>query len=119
MSQILLLPLLVYGAVFLLAIPIGLYMARVFEGRLGLPAWLRRLESLLDTGPQNWKQYAFSFMAFNVLTFVVGFAVLALQPYLPLNPDGKKMLAVSPGRRDRTNRPMACAKYSGVEALVA
>ena len=93
MSQILLLPLLVYGAVFLLAIPIGLYMARVFEGRLGLPAWLRRLESLLDTGPQNWKQYAFSFMAFNVLTFVVGFAVLALQPYLPLNPDHMKMLA--------------------------
>ena len=31
-------------------------------------------------------------MAFNVLTFVVGFVVLALQPYLPLNPDGKKML---------------------------
>ncbi len=36
-----------------------------------------------------------------------------------LGTDGKKMLAVSPGRRDRTNRPMACAKYSGVEALVA
>ena len=29
------------------------------------------------------------------------------------------MLAVSPGRRDRTNRPIACAKNSGVDALVA
>ena len=32
-------------------------------------------------------------MVFNALTFVVGFAILTLQPYLPLNPDGKKMLA--------------------------
>ncbi|SKV50529.1 Uncharacterised protein [Mycobacteroides abscessus subsp. abscessus] len=29
------------------------------------------------------------------------------------------MLAVSPGVRDRTYRPIACAKNSGVEALVA
>ena len=28
------LPLLVYGAVFALAVPIGLYMARVFDGHL-------------------------------------------------------------------------------------
>ena len=33
--------------------------------------------------------------------------------------DGTNTDAVSPGRRDRTNRPTACAKNSGVEALVA
>jgi hypothetical protein len=33
--------------------------------------------------------------------------------------DGRKTLAVSPGRRDRTKRPIAWAKYSGVDALVA
>ncbi len=33
--------------------------------------------------------------------------------------DGRKMLAVSPGRRDRTKRPIAWAKNSGVDALVA
>ena len=93
MWQVWVLPLLLYGVAFALAIPIGLYMARVFEGRLRMPRWLRWIESRLDTGPQNWKQYAFAFMAFNVVTLVVGFAVLALQPYLPLNPDGKKMLA--------------------------
>jgi potassium-transporting ATPase potassium-binding subunit len=92
MFQVWLLPVLVYGVAFALAIPIGLYMARVFDGRLHAPRWLRWIESRLDTGPQNWKQYAFAFMAFNVVTFLVGFAVLALQPYLPLNPDGKKML---------------------------
>ncbi len=95
MSQVWLLPILVFAAVFALAIPIGLYMAKVFEGRLRLPAWLRWVESQFDTGPQSWKQYAFAFMAFNVVTFVIGFAVLSLQPYLPLNPDGKKMLAAT------------------------
>ena len=79
--------------VFALAVPIGLYMARVFEGRLRVPGWLRWIETRLDTGAQNWKQYALAFMVFNALTFVVGFAILSLQPYLPLNPDGKKMLA--------------------------
>jgi potassium-transporting ATPase potassium-binding subunit len=93
MWQIWILPLLVYGAAFALAVPTGLCMARVFDGRLHAPSWLRWLESRLDTGPQNWKQYALAFMAFNVVTFVVGFLILTLQPYLPLNPDGKKMLA--------------------------
>ncbi len=93
MWQVWVLPLLVYSVTFALAVPIGLFMARVFDGRLHTPKWLRWIESRLDTGPQNWKQYALAFMAFNVVTFLVGFAVLALQPYLPLNPDGKKMLA--------------------------
>jgi len=93
MSQVWLLPILVFAVVLALSVPIGLYMAKVFDGRLRLPAWLRWIESQFDTGPQSWKQYAFAFMAFNIVTFMVGFAVLALQPYLPLNPDGKKMLA--------------------------
>ncbi len=33
--------------------------------------------------------------------------------------EGRKMLAVSPGRRDRTKRPITWAKNSGVDALVA
>ena len=67
MGQVWILPLLVYGVAFALAVPIGLYMARVFDGRLRLPRWLRWIESRLDTGPQDWKQYAFAFMAFNVI----------------------------------------------------
>src|SRR5919202_1832512 len=34
-------------------------------------------------------------LTFNAAAFAVGFLVLALQPVLPLNPDGKGMLAPS------------------------
>src|SRR5262245_7903879 len=90
-----LLPLLILGVTFVLAVPLGLYMAWTFDARFQPPAWLRRVESLVDTGPQSWKQYALAFMLFNLVTFVVGFAILSLQPFLPLNPDGKGMLSPS------------------------
>jgi potassium-transporting ATPase potassium-binding subunit len=89
------LPILIFVVAFAAAVPLGLYMGAVFEGRLRLPAWLRPVEAQFNTGPQNWRQYAFAFMAFNIVTFFVGYAVLALQPYLPLNPDGKKMLSAT------------------------
>ena len=92
MWQVWLLPLLVFGVALGAGDP-----DRPLHGpglrRPSPPAEMAALDRIaLDTGPQNWKQYAFAFMAFNVVTFLVGFAVLALQPYLPLNPDGKKML---------------------------
>lgn len=87
------LPILIFVLTVALAVPLGLYMAAIFDSRLRAPAWLRWPESRVDTGPQNWKQYAVAMLLFNVAIFVIGFAVLALQPWLPLNPDGKKMLA--------------------------
>src|SRR6266852_3261454 len=89
------LPLLILGTTFLLAIPLGLCMAWIFDGRYDPPGWLRRIESWMDTGPQNWKQYCWAFLLFNVVTFIVGFAVLSLPPEHPafLTPDGKGMLA--------------------------
>jgi K+-transporting ATPase ATPase A chain len=89
------LPLLILGTTFILSIPLGLFMAWIFDGRYHPPGWLHRVESSMDTGPQNWKQYCWAFMLFNVVTFIVGFAVLRLQPYHPsfLNPDGKGMLS--------------------------
>jgi K+-transporting ATPase ATPase A chain len=75
-----------------LSVPVGLYLAWVMEGRYRTPRVLRWLEERLNTGPQNWKHYAVALMLFNTVMFVFGFAVLALQPYLPLNPDGMKML---------------------------
>src|SRR5262245_47350088 len=87
------LPLLILGLAVILAVPIGLYMAWIFDGRYRTPDWLRWFELRVDTGPQSWKQYAVALLLFNVAIFVVGFTVLALQPVLPLNPDGKKMLS--------------------------
>src|SRR5262245_28085991 len=87
------LPLLIFLATVALAIPLGLYMAGVFDGRYRAPGWLRWFEQRVDTGPQTWKQYAVALLLFNVAAFVVGFLILVLQPFLPLNPDDKKMLS--------------------------
>jgi K+-transporting ATPase ATPase A chain len=89
------LPLLIYGLTFALAVPLGLYMARLFDGRYRLPGPLAWLEKQFDTGPQTWKQYAVSLLIFNTTAFVLGGVVLALQPWhpWPLNPDEKGALA--------------------------
>src|SRR5262249_55745627 len=81
------------GVGVLVSIPTGLYLARVMDGRLSLPLWLRRLEQRLHTGDQDWKGYAFSLLAFNALLFVVAFVLLVLQSLLPLNPDARPRLA--------------------------
>ncbi|MBL8823206.1 MAG: potassium-transporting ATPase subunit A [Planctomycetia bacterium] len=83
-----LLPLLIVFVAVLLSIPLGRYLTKVLDR----PAqgWL---EKQLDTGAQNWKQYCLAMLSFNVLVFVIGFLVLLLQPWLPLNPDNKGMLA--------------------------
>ena len=49
----------------------------------------------MDSGGQNWKQYLFALLTFNILMFIFGFLVLALQPYTPLNPRGLTLLAPS------------------------
>ena len=94
-----LLPLLIVGTTVLLSVPVGRYLAKVMDGRYAPPAPLRWIEKRLNTGPQNWKQYAISLLLFNTLMFVFGYIVLALQPNMPLNQkdsafaDGKGMLS--------------------------
>jgi K+-transporting ATPase ATPase A chain len=93
MLQIWVLPVLIFALTVVLAYPLGLYMTWILDGRYRVPGWLRWLERRVDTGPQDWKTYTVSLLLFNVGIFIVGFAVLALQPWLPLNPDNKGMLA--------------------------
>jgi K+-transporting ATPase ATPase A chain len=90
-----LLPLLIVGTTVVLSIPVGVYLAWIMDGKYRPPSWLRVLEGWLNTGPQNWKQYAIALLSFNVIMFVMAFVILALQPYLPLNPNlhDKGMLA--------------------------
>jgi K+-transporting ATPase ATPase A chain len=79
----------------LIAFPLSRYMAWIMDGKyrpLPVFGWF---EKRLDSGPQNWKQYAGSLLFFNTALFVFGFIVLALQQWMPLNPDGKVMLAPS------------------------
>lgn len=88
-----LLPVLIVGITIVLSVPLGRYLARVLDR----PAAGNAVERLLDTGPQSWTGYAFAMLAFNAVAFVIGFLILATQPWHPavLNPDGKGML--SPG----------------------
>ncbi|MCC7423620.1 MAG: potassium-transporting ATPase subunit A [Planctomycetaceae bacterium] len=87
------LPILIVGVTILLSIPLGLYMAGVLDGRRRAPGLLRSVEDRIDTGPQDWKQYAGSMLLWNVITFVIAFLVMQFQAYLPLNPDNKGTLS--------------------------
>jgi len=52
-------------------------------------------EEKLDSGPQDWKEYTAALLIFCTALFAFGFLVLVLQPWMPMNPDGKWMLAPS------------------------
>jgi K+-transporting ATPase ATPase A chain len=75
-----------------IAFPLSRYIAWIMDGKyrpLPVFGWF---EKRLDSGPQTWKQYAGSLLVFNIVMFIFGYLVLALQPWMPLNPDGKGML---------------------------
>jgi K+-transporting ATPase ATPase A chain len=82
--------------------PLGLYMARVYEGKtVGLDralGWLERLiyraASVRADGEQSWKAYAVAMLVFNFAGILVVYVLQRLQGVLPLNPQG--LGAVSP-----------------------
>ncbi|SAK79691.1 potassium-transporting ATPase subunit A [Caballeronia catudaia] len=79
-----------------LAIPLGRYMASVFEGtsaivrKIGRPieSMLYRIAGVDPEAEMSWKQYALAVLLFNVLGAIVLYAILRLQGLLPLNPQG-------------------------------
>jgi K+-transporting ATPase ATPase A chain len=78
------------------SLPLGRYMARVFQGeRTWLDPALLPIERLVlrTTGvdpaeEQDWKRYARSLLVSNVFMWLATFAIVTLQKWLPLNPDG-------------------------------
>jgi potassium-transporting ATPase potassium-binding subunit len=87
---------LLFVAVAIVIKPLGLYMARVFNGeRTFLSPVLGRVErdiyraSGVDPQKeQGWLAYTLSMLAFSLVGFVSLYAILRLQAYLPLNPQG-------------------------------
>ncbi|MCG3156764.1 MAG: Potassium-transporting ATPase potassium-binding subunit [bacterium] len=79
-----------------LAKPLGLYMARVYEGKsFGLDRVLGPFERLLyrlcgvrNKEEMNWKTYALAMLLFNFAGLFVVYALQRLQQWLPLNPQG-------------------------------
>jgi K+-transporting ATPase ATPase A chain len=91
----------VFALVCLLVKPVGAYMARVFEGeRVFLSPVLapveRGLYRLCRIDPareMGWKPYAFSVVAFSLVSFLYLYVLLRVQAFLPLNPQGFGNLA--------------------------
>ncbi|MEI6070099.1 MAG: potassium-transporting ATPase subunit KdpA [Methylococcaceae bacterium] len=83
-----------FVTLLLLAKPLGVYMAAVYENR---PVLINRLLAPLEAGiyrfsgvkPEHemrWKQYAAALLWFNLFGGLAVFALQMLQAYLPLNP---------------------------------
>jgi potassium-transporting ATPase potassium-binding subunit len=74
--------------------PVGLYMARVFNGeRTFLHPVLRWMEVLIyklsgvrEDAEQRWTQYAGALLSFSIFGFVLAYVIQRAQAYLPLNP---------------------------------
>ena len=87
---------LILGLVALTARPLGLYMARVFSGeRTFLTPVFGPVErgfyAAAGVSPereQGWLSYTLAMLAFSAAGFVSLYAILRLQNYLPLNPQG-------------------------------
>jgi K+-transporting ATPase ATPase A chain len=79
-----------------LAKPLGLYMARVFEGKrtfldrvVGpVERLIYRLSGIRPDEEMDWKKYAIAMLAFNVLGLVAVYVIQRVQGLLPLNPAG-------------------------------
>jgi K+-transporting ATPase ATPase A chain len=85
----------IYCVVLLATVrPVGIYMARVFEGeRTWLDFILRPIERLIykisginAEAEMNWRQYAFAMLGFSAVSMALTYAIERLQAYLPLNP---------------------------------
>jgi K+-transporting ATPase ATPase A chain len=76
--------------------PLGVYMSRVWNGeRTWLDPVLRPVEAVFykacgvdPAKGQSWYGYAGALLAFNLVGFLLVYAVLRLQGVLPLNPQG-------------------------------
>jgi K+-transporting ATPase ATPase A chain len=79
-----------------LAWPLGVYIARVFDGPA--PLWVRALAPL-EKGiyricgvradeQMGWKRYALAMLAFQLFGLLAVYALQRLQGWLPLNPQG-------------------------------
>ncbi|MGZ5580320.1 MAG: potassium-transporting ATPase subunit KdpA [Methylobacter sp.] len=83
-----------FVALLVLAKPLGVYMAAVYENR---PLWLKRLLGPLESGfyrlsgvqpeqEMSWKDYVIALLWFNLFGGLIVFALQMLQAHLPLNP---------------------------------
>lgn len=87
---------LVLGAVLVCAWPLGLYMARVFQGEKvfvssivqPVERALYRAAGVKPREEQTWLAFTLAMLIFNGLGFLLLYVLMRLQAWLPLNPQG-------------------------------
>lgn len=84
-----------YVVTILLAIPLGKYIAKVFNGEKTWLNFMAPLERLIlklsginSEKEMNWKQHLKAMLTINVIWLFYAFFCLLFQSHLPLNPDG-------------------------------
>ncbi len=89
----------IVGGTALLSWPLGRYMKWAMDPAVpessSAARFTRAFQSIgggVARQPQDWKRYLTAMLVFNAVMFIVSFAILALQQYLPLNPDGKEAI---------------------------
>jgi K+-transporting ATPase ATPase A chain len=85
------------GALALITKPMGLYLMRVLDpkGKTWLDPVIRPVERLSywvmgvrADQEQTWRQYTWAMLLFSLVSCVFTYAILRLQNFLPLNPQG-------------------------------
>jgi len=90
-----------YVLMVLLAIPLGRYIGKVYEGER---TWLGRILNPLDKlffklggikpeKEMNWKQHLVAMLTINLVWFIFSMLVLMNMSWLPLNPDGNPSMS--------------------------
>jgi potassium-transporting ATPase potassium-binding subunit len=93
-----------FAIVILLTKPLGLFMARLFQGeRTFLHPVMRPVERLVyklcgirEDVEQRWTHYAGGVLAFSIFAFLFVYLLQRLQGYLPFNPQGFGGKLISP-----------------------
>jgi K+-transporting ATPase ATPase A chain len=93
-----------FGVILLITKPLGLFMAKVFEGeRTFLHPVIRPVERLVyklcgirEDVEQRWTHYAGGVLAFSIFAFLFVYALQRLQGFLPFNPQGFGGKLISP-----------------------
>lgn len=90
-----------YVIMVLLAIPLGRYISKVYEGE---KTWLDPLLNPIDKlfyklggikpdREMNWKQHLLALLTINLVWFLLSMFVLTNMSWLPLNPDGNPSMS--------------------------
>ena len=83
-----------FGLLLLIAKPLGVYMARVFEGQrtfadavfTPIERMLYRITGVDEKHEMRWTEYSLSMLVFSAVTMLLTYGIERMQYYLPWNP---------------------------------